>query len=160
MIVAPTHTEGLSGHSSPLSSPLQPGDHCSSSLGLLRPAMCLSDRRCQAVFTFLTPGVRLALEGLCPSRLSVHSHTGPPVLSVASRGFTGSFQWLASEAKPLCHRGSPSATVSGNYSPPLLSPLEGAALQEGQNACLSIRPFGLGLRTCNYVTSNLPSAPL
>lgn len=115
--------------------PLQPGDHCSSSLGLLRPAMCLPNRPCQALFTFLTPGVLLALEGRCPSRLSVQSHLpGHLVLCESFQGFCWAppVAGIRGEAtvlqrKPL----RPYATVSGNYSPPLLSPLQGAALQEG-----------------------------
>lgn len=117
MVVAPphTHTQRDSLATPPLlSSPFSPGlDHCSPSLGLLRPALCLLDRPCHTMFTFLNPGVRLALKSHCPSRLSVHSHTSLAtlVLSVASRDFSLSFSgWhqkqshcVAEEAPlPLC----------------------------------------------------------
>lgn len=124
--------------------PLQSGDHCSSSLGLLRPAMRLPNRPCQAVFTFLTPGVRLALEGRCPSRLSVHSHTYPVTLFFvgASRDFAGRFQWLASEAKPLCYRGSPSAPMLLflGIIRLLSSPLYRGLLCRRDRECMSVPP--------------------
>lgn len=116
MIVAP-YTEGLSGHSS---TAVQPGDHCSLALGPLRSAVCLPSRPCQAVFTFLTlvcavPGRPLSL-------------TQPPCSS-------WSFQWLASEAKPLSGRkplcpSAPLLPFLGIIPPLLLSSLLGTSLQE------------------------------
>lgn len=86
------------------------------------------------MFTFLTWCVPVPPGSRCLSRLSVQSHLPSHlVLSVASRDFTLSFQRVASEAKPLCQRGSPSALLLlflGIIPPPLLSPFLGTSLQE------------------------------
>lgn len=66
-----------SGHSSTTVQPPQPGGHGMPSLGLIRSAMCLPDRPCQAIFTFLPPAVRLTLEGHYPAG---HQSTFPLVV--------------------------------------------------------------------------------
>lgn len=92
--------------------------------------------------------VHISYPGLCASAVSAdcQSTVTPShlVLSVASRDFTPSFQWLASEAKPLCQRGSPSAPLLlllGIIHPLLLSPLLGAM----ENACLSQQALWSGI---------------
>lgn len=117
---------------------------------------------CSHSFPFLPPGVCLALEGRCPSS---HTHPASLVLSVASRDFTRSFQWLASEAKPLWQRGSPSAplplcpsaSVSGDYS--LSFSLHKGLLCRGDRECMSA-PLGLLVWDSSKHMTYTPSPPL
>lgn len=117
---------------------------------------------CSHSFPFLPPW---RVPG--PGRpLSQQSHSpGLLVLSVASRDFTRSFQWLASEAKPLWQRGSPSAppplrpsaSVSGDYS--LSFSLHKGLLCRGDRECMSA-PLGLLVWDSSNHMTYTPSPPL
>lgn len=156
-----THTEGLSGHSSTAVHPLEPGDHCSSSLGLIRPAMCPTGpaQSCSHSFPFLPPPhLCLALEGRCPSRQS-HS-PGLPCTFCCFQGFypelpVAGFRSKATvaERKPLCPSAPPLVFLGITHSPLRFTRAFSAGAIE--NACLPHWAFWSGIPP---TTSPIPRA--
>lgn len=142
-----THTEGLSGHSSTAVHPLEPGDHCSSSLGLIRPAMCPTGpaQSCSHSFPFLPPpppvpgpGRPLSQQTVTLTRPPLYFLLLPGILPGASSGWLQKQSHCGREEAPLPLR--PSASVSGDYS--LSSSLHKGLLRRSDRECMSA-PLGL-----------------
>lgn len=134
---SPTHTEGLSGHSSLLSSPLQPGDFVLH-LGLLRPASVSRQAlpsRVHIPYPWCVPGPGrpLSLQTVSPqSHLPGHLFflLLPGILLGASSGWHQRQSHCVAEEAPLL-------LFLGII--PLLSPLQGL-LCRGDRECMSVPP--------------------